>query len=255
MAPKKRSANSEMVAPADSNGTSAASSELRRSTRGGGHKAPEPKPVPKPRSASSGTKKAKKDATADDKNGTPASATEAGVASAVSESADKAAGEGTADGEGQAKRIEVGQTLPTGIVLKNDKDEDVSIDEISREKGAVFFVYPKANTPGCTNQACLFRDAYDQFGPLGYEVYGLSSDSPAAQSSWKSKHSFPYPLLCDPAQILLSLLGAKKGVKQNQRGHYIVEKGGKLVDAKYTISPKESAELALEFIKGHQKTE
>lgn len=81
-------------------------------------------------------------------------------------------------------------------------------------------------------------------------VYGLSGDSPTSQANWKTKHSFPYSLLCDPGQILLSLLGAVKGPKSNQRSHYIVEKGGKIVDAKYTVSPKDSTRLALEFIKG-----
>lgn len=83
-------------------------------------------------------------------------------------------------------------------------------------------------------------------------VYGLSSDSPKAQSSWKEKNNFQYTFLCDPGQILLKLLGASKGPKSNQRSHYIVAKGGKLVDAKYTVSPKDSVNLALEFIKSQK---
>jgi peroxiredoxin Q/BCP len=84
-------------------------------------------------------------------------------------------------------------------------------------------------------------------------VYGLSGDSPKSQASWKTKHNFPYHLLCDPGQILTKVLGAAKGAKSNQRSHFIVEKGGKLVDAKYTVSPKDSCKLALEFVKSQQK--
>lgn len=84
-------------------------------------------------------------------------------------------------------------------------------------------------------------------------VYGLSADSPKSQSSWKTKHNFPYHLLCDPGFALTKILGAAKSAqKTNQRSHFIVEKGGKLVDAKYTISPKDSCTKALEFIKAHQ---
>jgi len=64
--------------------------------------------------------------------------------------------------------------------------------------------------------------------------------------------NFQYTFLCDPGQILLNLLGASKGKGSNQRSHYVVAKGGKLVDAKYTVSPKDSVNLALEFIKSQQ---
>lgn len=52
---------------------------------------------------------------------------------------------------------------------------------------------------------------------------------------------------------MTKVLGAAKGAKSNQRSHFIVEKGGKLVDAKYTVSPKDSCKLALEFVKSQQK--
>ncbi|KAK9900207.1 AhpC-TSA-domain-containing protein [Cystobasidium minutum MCA 4210] len=274
MAPQKRNADDETTSERPA-------SELRRSTRGGGHKAPEPKPAstkatkaaaaPSSKSKKAKTEEAKKE---DEKNAQEDGADGKEEATANgSSSADKKADEIVADAEKDAKkegvqvpeenkdaakekagkRIEVGETLPEGITLKNEKDEDVNISDLTKEKGAVFFVYPKANTPGCTTQACLFRDHYADFAPLGYEVYGLSSDSPKAQSSWKEKNKFQYTFLCDPGQILLTLLGASKGAGKNQRSHYIVEKGGKLVDAKYTVSPKDSVNLALEFIKSQQK--
>ncbi|KAL7009321.1 thioredoxin peroxidase dot5 [Cystobasidiomycetes sp. EMM_F5] len=273
MPPKKRTAAADGDEPAVATGNE----QLRRSSRGGGHKAPSPpasKKAAAPKSKSNGNKKAKTaaaDETATDKDGKDDSSanapTEPGANGDKLEAADKTAEKvGDKDAETgvavpaenkeaakQTKRIEVGESVPGGIILKNEKDEDVSIDDITKEKGVVFFVYPKANTPGCTNQACLFRDSYAEFGPLGYEVYGLSSDSPKSQASWKEKNNFQYSFLCDPAQLLLKLLGAAKGVKSNQRSHYIVEKGGKLIDAQYTISPKDSASKALEFIKGQQK--
>ncbi|CAD6571582.1 MAG: hypothetical protein CYPHOPRED_004487 [Cyphobasidiales sp. Tagirdzhanova-0007] len=279
MPPKgsKRAAPKEAAMEVEEEG----SDSLRRSTRGGGHKAPEAKTA-KLRSVSS--KKAKT-AAVDGK------AEEGGAAGDVGSGSASGTGNGngvaapptapTADGvaegvpteekgvpvpennidaaketESKTKsgKIEVGEILPAGIVLKNEQDEDVTIADLTKEKGAVFFVYPKANTPGCTNQACDFRDNYAEFGPLGYDVYGLSADSPKSQASWKEKHNFNYHLLCDPAQILTKILGAaRSGNSKNQRSHYVVEKGGKLVDAKYTIGPKDSCKAALDFIKGQTK--
>lgn len=287
---KKRDAEE---APAANGGTddkkapAAAAGELRRSTRGGGHPAPEPKAAAAPSAAKPrATKKAKTADVAEEAGEKPADAngngngkeeeatapagptepTKDGVAEGIpteekgvivpeenKEIAKAAEAEAAAGGDEDAskakKRLEVGESLPEGLILKNENDQDVSIADIVKEKGAVFFVYPKANTPGCTTQACDYRDQYADFGPLGYDVYGLSGDSPKAQLSWKQSKNLPYHLLCDPGQILLSLLGAVKSPKSNQRSHYVVEKGGKIIDAKYTVSPKDSTRLALEFIK------
>lgn len=258
-----------------------ATENLRRSTRGGGHAAPPPK-ASKPASSASKAKKAKTDASAPaaenkdeeeqaskdaDAAAPPATAAAAngakddanGAGVAVPEQNKEIAAEveskkkPSSSSSSASKRIEVGETLPEGLVLKNEKDEEVTISDLTKDKGAVFFVYPKANTPGCTTQACNFRDNYAEFGPLGYDVYGLSGDSPKSQANWKTKNNFPYTLLCDPGQILLKLLGAAKSAGSNQRSHYVVAKGGKLVDAKYTVSPKDSHVLALEAIKKEQK--
>jgi peroxiredoxin Q/BCP len=101
------------------------------------------------------------------------------------------------------------------------------------EKGVVFFLYPKAATPGCTTQACLYRDAKQAFGEQGYDIYGLvrsrhvcrllgsrgaepphvagrpqSKDKPAAQAKWIESKSLSYSLLSDPSSELIKALGA-----------------------------------------------
>lgn len=58
-------------------------------------------------------------------------------------------------------------------------------------------MYPRANTPGCTKQACGFRDNYSAITKNGYGVYGLSGDKPIAQRTWKSKQQYQYNFLCD----------------------------------------------------------
>ncbi len=67
-----------------------------------------------------------------------------------------------------------------------------------KDSGVVLFFYPRANTPGCTKQACGFRDEYKKFQDAGYKVFGMSADKPKSQLNWKTKYSLPYSFLCDP---------------------------------------------------------
>ncbi|KAH8103399.1 AhpC-TSA-domain-containing protein, partial [Cristinia sonorae] len=155
--------------------------------------------------------------------------------------------------DGEAERapaldpIDIGDVLPS-VTLKTEKDEDIDVASLTAEKGVVLFLVPKADTPGCTNQACGFRDIYPDFTSSGFDVYCLSADSPAAQSKWQTKKELPYPLLSDPKRVLIRALGAATGGKTN-RSHFIFEKGGKLVDKKNPVKPADSPKLALEFVK------
>lgn len=294
------------AAPAAENGSDSANS-LRRSTRrGGGHAAAEPAATSKPKSSGSSNKKAK---TSDHEPAKSNGEGEGEAAPQPQQQQDGGDGHGEANSSsvtvpeenkqlaaaekqanGKSKRLEVGEKLPQGLILKNEEDREVKVEELTAEKGAVFFVYPKVKGQ-CTycSQVCLTcisprqtpQDARPRLATSEISmqsldpwatmvsrpralalppcrltvpvrpVYGLSGDSPKSQASWKAKHSFPYHLLCDPGQILLSLLGAVKGPKSNQRSHYVVAKGGEIVDAQYTVSPKDSTRLALEFIKKH----
>lgn len=90
------------------------------------------------------------------------------------------------------------------VTLKNEKDEDVEVAELAAENGVVLFLVPKADTrescphalfrpsasspiAGCTTQACGFRDVYQEFSAVGYDVYCLSADTPSAQVKWQAK--------------------------------------------------------------------
>ncbi|KAH9965315.1 thioredoxin-like protein [Russula dissimulans] len=143
--------------------------------------------------------------------------------------------------------IDIGDSLPS-YVLKNEQGEDIDVAELAEEKGVILFSIPKADTPGCTTQACGFRDIYPSFTEHDFTVYCLSHDKPEAQKKWRLKKEFPYPLLSDPDRVLIAALGAKDAGK-TKRGHFIFAKGGKLVDRKLPVSPKDSPQLALEFVK------
>ncbi|KAJ8082350.1 thioredoxin peroxidase dot5 [Marasmius tenuissimus] len=146
--------------------------------------------------------------------------------------------------------IDIGDPLPT-LTLKNEKDEDVDVSKLAAEKGVVIFLVPKADTPGCTTQACGFRDVYAEFSGVGYDVYCLSADTTTAQSKWQTKKNLSYSLLSDPKRVFIAALGAADKNK-TKRSHFIFEKGtGKLVDKKNPVKPADSPTLAIEFIKQH----
>ncbi|KXJ91038.1 thioredoxin-like protein [Microdochium bolleyi] len=97
------------------------------------------------------------------------------------------------------------------------------------KSGVVLFTYPKASTPGCTTQACLFRDSYEPLTSGGLAIYGLSKDSPKANTTFKEKQKLPYPLLCDPSATLIAAIGLKKQPSGTQRGVFAVDKSGKVL--------------------------
>ncbi|KIM80185.1 hypothetical protein PILCRDRAFT_98016 [Piloderma croceum F 1598] len=152
------------------------------------------------------------------------------------------------DGLPEIAHIDIGDSLPS-LTLKNEKDEDVDVSTLAAEKGVVFFLVPKADTPGCTTQACGFRDVYPDFTSVNYEVYCLSADTPTVQSKWQSKKELPYPLLSDPKRTLIGALGAADGAK-TKRSHFVFSKGGKLLNKTMPVKPADSPKLALEFING-----
>ncbi|KAF2740721.1 AhpC-TSA-domain-containing protein [Polyplosphaeria fusca] len=120
-----------------------------------------------------------------------------------------------------------------GAEIETHEGTKTTLEQLVAESkaGVVLFTYPKASTPGCTKQACLFRDSYESLSSTGLSIYGLSNDSPKANTTFKTKQSLPYPLLCDPSQTLISAIGLKKGPKGTTRGVFVVDKAGKVLAA------------------------
>ena len=80
--------------------------------------------------------------------------------------------------------------------LQDQNGEWHTLEEYRGQWLAIYF-YPKDDTPGCTKEACAFRDAYADFVDLGCEVFGISSDAAATHQNFQQKHQLPYPLLSD----------------------------------------------------------
>ena len=80
-----------------------------------------------------------------------------------------------------------------------------------------------------TTQACLFRDDYKSLTATGFSIYGLSTDAPKANTTFKTKQNLPYTLLCDPSASLIAAIGLKKAPKGTTRGVFVVDKDGKIL--------------------------
>ncbi|MFM2229366.1 MAG: hypothetical protein RL607_624 [Bacteroidota bacterium] len=102
-------------------------------------------------------------------------------------------------------------TLQKGDKAPNfsGKDQDGNTHTLADYKGKklVVFFYPKANTPGCTAEACDLRDNYARFEAQNYALLGVSADSAKAQSSFKNKYEFPFPLLADEDKSVIQAFG------------------------------------------------
>jgi len=77
----------------------------------------------------------------------------------------------------------------------------------------------------------LFRDSYTNLTSTGFSIYGLSKDSPKANTTFKTKQNLPYPLLCDPSATLIGAIGLKKAPSGTQRGVFVIDKSGKVLAA------------------------
>ena len=152
----------------------------------------------------------------------------------------------------QKTQLAVGDTIPD-VKLVNQQGSEVSLEDLVKENGIIIFMYPKANTPGCTKQACGFRDDIEKIEKAGFKVYGLSADSPKSQTTWKNKYELPYDLLCDPEFKAIKAFGAFKAPKNIKRSHLIFDKGGKVLQVAIQVSPGDSVSQAVEFVEKRKK--
>ncbi len=106
--------------------------------------------------------------------------------------------------------LKPGDHLPA-LTLTDEAGNDVDLDATGK---AIFFIYPKAMTPGCTTEACDFRDRYERLQEAGYSVFGVSADSALLNSSFRRLHRLTYPLLSDEDHAFMSAIGAW-GEKKN----------------------------------------
>jgi peroxiredoxin Q/BCP len=149
--------------------------------------------------------------------------------------------------------LNIGDMAPD-FELLSDEGAPVKLSDYRGQRVILFF-YPKAATPGCTTQACGFRDNYPVIEANGATVLGISPDAPEKLAQWRAKEGFPYSLLSDPEHEVAeayAVWGEKKMYGRAYMGiirsHFVIDAEGKVTDVQYKISPKKSIEKAVKFI-------
>ena len=149
--------------------------------------------------------------------------------------------------------VEEGAPAPD-FELQSDEGETVTLSAL-RGKPVVLYFYPKDDTPGCTTEACEFRDAYDRFRDQGVEILGVSPDTEASHQKFKTKYELPFTLLADPDHEAAEAYGVWKE-KRNygktymgvERSTFIIDADGKVARAMRGIKPAGHAAQVLETL-------
>lgn len=144
----------------------------------------------------------------------------------------------------------VGETAPD-FTLTNQDGKAVSLSSL-RGRKVVIFAFPKAGTPGCTAQACGFRDTFPQIETDGAAVLGISPDLPGALLKWKQEQNLPYDLLSDRDHAVLEAWGAwgERSMYGRVfwgviRSYWVLDENGVVIDAQVKVSPQDSVRKAL----------
>ena len=123
--------------------------------------------------------------------------------------------------------LKIGDKIPN-FKAKDSNGNDFDSQTLVGIKPLVIYFYPKDNTPGCTAQACSFRDQYEDFKDLGADVIGISSDSIASHQESTKHYKLPFILLSDPDQKIRKLFGVHSRIFGLLPGRvtYIIDKNG-----------------------------
>jgi peroxiredoxin Q/BCP len=138
------------------------------------------------------------------------------------------------------KRLEPGDAAPD-FTLPDADGKPVALSSFRGQRVIVYF-YPAAMTPGCTTQACDFRDNLTELGGAGIAVLGISPDQPAKLARFRDKEGLTFPLLSDPDHAVLEAYGAfgekklyGKTVVGVIRSTFVIDADGKIEDAMYGV--------------------
>ena len=149
--------------------------------------------------------------------------------------------------------LSVGMKAPD-FTLKNELGEEITLSKFLGKKVVIYF-YPKDNTPGCTRQACAFKDAYDGFKSKDVIVIGISKDSEKSHANFIKKYDLPFILLSDPERVAIEAFDVWKEKKLYGkvsmgivRSTYIIDEKGKIEKVFEKAKPDTNASEILEYL-------
>lgn len=149
--------------------------------------------------------------------------------------------------------LSIGTKAPE-FTLEDKDGNKVSMSDFKGKKVVVYF-YPKDNTPGCTRQACAFRNAYDGFKKEDIQVIGISKDSIKSHQKFAKKHELPFILLSDPDLVAIKAFDVWKEKKMYGktalgvvRATYIIDENGIIEKVFEKAKPDTNAQEILEYL-------
>ena len=141
--------------------------------------------------------------------------------------------------------LQPGDKAPA-FTLQDQTGKKVKLSDFKGQKLLVYF-YPRADTPGCTKQACNIRDSRSEFDDFELAVVGISPDTPEKQAKFDQKYQLGFPLLCDTEHKVAEAYGVwgeknmyGKKIMGIIRSAFLIDEQGKIVVAFYKISPKDT---------------
>jgi peroxiredoxin Q/BCP len=150
-------------------------------------------------------------------------------------------------------KLKVGDKAPAFSLLDQDGNK-ISLSDYKGKKLLLYF-YPKADTPGCTKQACSIRDASKDLNKYGAAAIGISPDQPPKQKKFDGKYSLGFPLLSDPDNKIAKAYGAwgEKSMYGKKyegiiRSSFVIDEKGKILQASYKVKPLDTVPNAKEVL-------
>jgi thioredoxin-dependent peroxiredoxin len=145
-----------------------------------------------------------------------------------------------------AAPIAAGAPIPA-VEQVNQDGKPVKLAELGAEGYLLVYFYPKADTPGCTKQACSLRDSYAALTDKGVKIFGVSMDKEKAQKAFKDKYKLPFDLLADADGKVVDAFGVPKTMGFSKRQAFLF-KDGKLVWSDLSASTEQQAADVLKFL-------
>ena len=138
-----------------------------------------------------------------------------------------------------------GQRLPE-VEFVTESGERLAAESLTGQKTVLYF-YPKDDTPGCTREACAFRDRIDDYARANVRVYGVSLDGPESHRRFREKHNLNFPLLTDEGGRAAEALGVlRENRKVANRVTFLLERDGRIAKVYPEVSPETHADEILQ---------
>ena len=152
--------------------------------------------------------------------------------------------------------LEVGATAPEleGVDVSGKRVRLSDSRSAKAGKPAVVYFYPKDGTPGCTKEACAFRDAWSRFSERGVVVFGVSRDSEASHAKFLKEHELPFPLVADESGTIQAAYGVPSQLGMSARVTFLVDQTGRIAKVWPDVDPGVHADEVLKAVGELERT-